>query len=114
MGNKQTHIEPLIIAYQSSTERPAETLWNAPWFADLTLQVRRRCEGSYTRTRHNVNRESLYLRRKTNRIWFAVNGSRSTRVEPRILSSLVNNWFSNLSTLKFIRALEFLDVVSLL
>ncbi|GBM05989.1 hypothetical protein AVEN_33414-1, partial [Araneus ventricosus] len=60
MGNKHTHIEPLIIAYQSSTERPAETLWNAPWFADLTLQVRSWFEGSlHSNTSHRQLRVPL-------------------------------------------------------
>ncbi|GBM46657.1 hypothetical protein AVEN_274154-1 [Araneus ventricosus] len=49
MGNEQTHLEPLIIACQSLIEgmcASLETLWNTPWFAFSTIQVRRRFTGN--------------------------------------------------------------------
>ncbi|GBM46381.1 hypothetical protein AVEN_65979-1 [Araneus ventricosus] len=75
VGKKQIHLEPLVIACHLPVE---ESDWNTPWFADSTLQVRKRFERNnelFTNTSRRGARLSLCSKKN----WLATSGFGSPR-----------------------------------
>ncbi|GBN36470.1 hypothetical protein AVEN_230253-1 [Araneus ventricosus] len=81
VAKEQTHFEPLIIASQSPFEEGVVFGRASEYVLACALHLSREVEvgwwgtTSYIQTRPNVNCESLCVRRKPDRIWFAASGT---------------------------------------